>query len=93
MVPGGGVEPPRGCPRRILSPLRLPVPPSRHWEGHWLVYPPGLKEEISRNQSGRLRVAVGAVSLRGSAGSSGALGGAGTSSVAIALGFNILSRR
>ena len=29
MVPGGGVEPPRGCPRRILSPLRLPVPPSR----------------------------------------------------------------
>jgi hypothetical protein len=28
-VPGGGVEPPRGCPRRILSPLRLPVPPSR----------------------------------------------------------------
>lgn len=31
MVPGGGVEPPRGCPRRILSPLRLPVPPSRRW--------------------------------------------------------------
>jgi hypothetical protein len=29
LVPGGGVEPPRGCPRRILSPLRLPVPPSR----------------------------------------------------------------
>ena len=29
VVPGGGVEPPRGCPRRILSPLRLPVPPSR----------------------------------------------------------------
>ncbi len=30
MVPGGGVEPPRGDkPRRILSPLRLPVPPSR----------------------------------------------------------------
>src|ERR1700761_569792 len=29
MVPGGGVDPPRGCPRRILSPLRLPVPPSR----------------------------------------------------------------
>ena len=28
-MPGGGVEPPRGCPRRILSPLRLPVPPSR----------------------------------------------------------------
>ena len=29
LVPGGGVEPPRGCPRRILSPLRLPIPPSR----------------------------------------------------------------
>ncbi len=29
LVPGGGFEPPRGCPRRILSPLRLPVPPSR----------------------------------------------------------------
>lgn len=34
MVPGGGVEPPRPEGRRILSPLRLPVPPSRHgvWE-------------------------------------------------------------
>src|SRR5260370_6446803 len=29
MVPGGGVEPPRTEVRRILSPLRLPVPPSR----------------------------------------------------------------
>ena len=29
VVPGGGVEPPRPCDRRILSPLRLPVPPSR----------------------------------------------------------------
>ena len=33
MVPGGGVEPPRPCDRRILSPLRLPVPPSRLWGG------------------------------------------------------------
>ena len=32
LVPGGGVEPPRGCPRRILSPLRLPVPPSRLYQ-------------------------------------------------------------
>jgi hypothetical protein len=38
LVPGGGVEPPRGCPRRILSPLRLPVPPSRLWLVQ-LVYP------------------------------------------------------
>ena len=30
MVPGGGVEPPWGCPRGILSPVRLPVSPSRH---------------------------------------------------------------
>ena len=29
MVPGGGIEPPRCCHRRILSPLRLPVPSSR----------------------------------------------------------------
>ena len=29
LVPGGGVEPPRAEARRILSPLRLPVPPSR----------------------------------------------------------------
>ena len=31
LVPGGGVEPPRPEGRRILSPLRLPVPPSRHF--------------------------------------------------------------
>src|SRR6266581_1843549 len=31
LVPGGGVEPPRAEARRILSPLRLPVPPSRLW--------------------------------------------------------------
>lgn len=29
LVPGGGLEPPRTEVRRILSPLRLPVPPSR----------------------------------------------------------------
>ena len=29
LVPGGGLEPPRPCGRRILSPLRLPIPPSR----------------------------------------------------------------
>jgi hypothetical protein len=29
LVPGGGIEPPRTEARRILSPLRLPVPPSR----------------------------------------------------------------
>jgi hypothetical protein len=29
MVPRGGIEPPRCFHRRILSPLRLPIPPSR----------------------------------------------------------------
>ena len=30
LVPREGIEPPRPCDRWILSPLRLPVPPSRH---------------------------------------------------------------
>ena len=30
VVPGAGVEPARNYFRGILSPLRLPVPPSRH---------------------------------------------------------------
>ena len=29
MVPATGLEPVRGCPQRILSPLRLPIPPRR----------------------------------------------------------------
>ena len=29
LVPGGGLEPPQCYHRRILSPLRLPIPPSR----------------------------------------------------------------
>ena len=29
LVPGAGLEPARGEPRGILSPLRLPVPPPR----------------------------------------------------------------
>ena len=32
LVPGGGIEPPRCRHRRILSPLRLPVPSSRRWD-------------------------------------------------------------
>ncbi len=31
-VPKEGIEPSQGCPRRILSPLRLPVPPLRRIE-------------------------------------------------------------
>jgi hypothetical protein len=30
MVPRGGLEPPRPCGLRILSPLRLPISPSGH---------------------------------------------------------------
>ena len=31
LVPEAGIEPARGfCPRGILSPLRLPIPPLRH---------------------------------------------------------------
>ena len=30
MVPEAGLEPAQGCPRGILSPLRLPIPPLRH---------------------------------------------------------------
>jgi hypothetical protein len=29
LVPGEGVEPSRPCGQRILSPLRLPIPPPR----------------------------------------------------------------
>jgi hypothetical protein len=29
VVPRAGIEPARGCPRGILSPLRLPIPPPR----------------------------------------------------------------
>jgi hypothetical protein len=45
MVPGGGVEPPRAEARRILSPLRLPVPPSRlrmeaiDFKGYLVLFP------------------------------------------------------
>ena len=33
LVPGGGIEPPLCCQNWILSPARLPIPPSRLWEG------------------------------------------------------------
>ena len=29
-LPATGLEPVQGCPRGILSPLRLPIPPRRH---------------------------------------------------------------
>ena len=30
VVPEVGIEPTRGCPRRILNPVRLPISPLRH---------------------------------------------------------------
>jgi hypothetical protein len=33
MVPGAGIEPARSFKRGILSPLRLPISPSGHFEG------------------------------------------------------------
>ena len=30
LVPEVGIEPTRGCPRRILNPVRLPISPLRH---------------------------------------------------------------
>ena len=48
LVPGGGVEPPRPCDRRILSPLRLPVPPSR----------PGHSSGPESGNSGRSTMSV-----------------------------------
>ena len=35
LVQVGGLEPPRGCPLRILSPVRLPIPPHlQKWRYH-----------------------------------------------------------
>src|SRR5271157_2176443 len=53
LVPGGGIEPPRAEARRILSPLRLPVPPSRRSSSitrlaHASECPP-LQAEIARH--------------------------------------------
>src|SRR5258706_6966188 len=43
MVPGEGIEPSWSCPRGILSPVRLPIPPSRHWNGPEIII--GLSPE------------------------------------------------
>ena len=49
LVPGGGIEPPRAEARRILSPLRLPVPPSRL--GHLLKTSTEEKTSLIDSQS------------------------------------------
>ena len=42
-VPGGGLEPPRAEARRILSPVRLPIPPSRRMTNNAIS---GLKPNV-----------------------------------------------
>ena len=37
MVPEAGIEPARVLSRGILSPLRLPISPLRHWKGMRIV--------------------------------------------------------
>lgn len=46
LVPGGGLEPPRPCDRWILSPLRLPIPPSRQ-ELKQIAQPACFRQDIS----------------------------------------------
>lgn len=56
LVPGGGIEPPRYCYRRILSPLRLPVPPSRPGTRDYPQCPVCLQPELYavKKRDGRL---------------------------------------
>ena len=49
VVPGAGIEPARHCWRGILSPVRLPVPPSRHE----MLYMPGLTKKRAYPASGK----------------------------------------
>ena len=48
LVPGGGLEPPRPCGQRILSPLRLPFrhPGIRKTVGHYGGHDPLIKKLI-----------------------------------------------
>ena len=58
MVPGAGIEPARLLGRGILSPVRLPVPPSRHEDRNYrhfgLARQPGSVEfaESKGNRAG-----------------------------------------
>jgi hypothetical protein len=50
LVPEAGIEPARGFPRGILSPLRLPIPPPGHIVVN--IYSWRLRPELNR----RLRI-------------------------------------
>ena len=51
LVPGARLELARGCPRRILSPLRLPIPPSRQDVG-WFYPCPYVRKELLAQWAG-----------------------------------------
>src|SRR5574340_57123 len=54
LVPGGGLEPPHCYQRRILNPLRLPIPPSRQGAGRERVWrqKPRIIAESGRHPQG-----------------------------------------
>ena len=58
LVPGARLELARGCPRRILSPLRLPIPPSRQDVGLVLSLPVRAKSITSAMGGGKSRTRV-----------------------------------
>ena len=43
LVPEAGLEPARGEPRGILSPVRLPISPLRHWGINYILRPSQVK--------------------------------------------------
>jgi hypothetical protein len=49
LVPGGGLEPPRPCGLRILSPLRLPISPSGLRTGYQLNLKSNAADPHDRN--------------------------------------------
>ena len=49
-MPEVGLEPTLGCPNRILSPARLPIPPLRH---EWNLDRVGLCSELPRRRPQR----------------------------------------
>ena len=66
LVPGGGVEPPRGCPRRILSPYLLQI---RDLRLYYLKQLTGCDDKVPcgpvRGYFGTLDIVLGIVSRNG----------------------------
>ena len=54
-MPGAGVEPARGRPRRILSPVRLPIPPSGHSLYYIINLTPRQVQLRNKERSGFMR--------------------------------------